>query len=760
MSFRIATIFLFTVIFFRSGLLFSEEQAHESLDALTIVTIEDTLPFSFRLPDGTPSGLYVEFWELWSETNNIPIRFVLLPYEEGIKLIRNKNTLHSGLFRNDKREKWADFSLPIHNVQTGFIYNRSINKNTKFSDLKDIKVSTHHMSFQEFYIRENYPDIELSTYQNFDEGVNQLLNNDVQAIFAEIPSVNARLAKKGLSGVFVISEEVIVSNNVFALIAKGQPDLLAKINDGIENIPVNKIIDLEKKWLPTLKPFFSNDISIASLTLAERKWLQELPSLSLGIELDWHPYEYVNEKGEYSGLSADYIDYIENSLSLKIEVDKNYSWLESLTAIENNKIDLISAISRTTEREKVMLFTEPYFSAATVLVSRKNGFNADSLSSLKGRSIGIPIENALSTYIAADYPEIKIIIVDSTVIGLKKLNEGEFDAFINDISIINHVINKEQLSNLIITGFSPYRLNITMAVRTELEPLVGILNKIFLNMTEKEKAAIANNWLSVQVNTGTELSTIIFWVLPIVLLLILIILIFVRLNRRFKELSLTDQLTGLRNRRFLQNNIKNDVDIILRMNLKAQSNQLRERQIDSDLIFFMLDFDHFKQINDIHGHTTGDAVLSQIKSILNKVFRKTDYLVRWGGEEFLVISRFINRKHAPELAERLRQSVETYDFDIGKGETLNKTCSIGFSCFPFLVNKPEYLSWEQVLDIADHCMFAAKKSSRNAWVGLNNINYSEGNETSNITGMTKELIDMKQLEVETSITDKTLLKWN
>ncbi len=753
MKFTIAIFLLFSVVFCCSAQLLSEELIQEQTDILTIVGVEDTLPYSFSLPNGTPSGLSIEFWKLWSETNNIPIRIILVSLEEGLQLIRNKNTLHAGLFKNEQRKQWADFSLPILNVQTGIIYNRSINKNSKLRELNGIKVSTYSSSYQESYIRKNYPNLELSTFENLDEGINQLLGNDVQAVVAELPTINAELAKMGLSGVFVISEEVIALNDVYGVIAKGQPELLAKINTGIENIPIDMINELGKKWLPTLKPFFSDNASLASLTLAERKWLQQLPPLSLSIELDWHPYEYINHKGEYSGLSADYIDYIEKSLSVTIEVDKNYNWVESLTAIEDNKIDLISAISRTTERAKVMLFTEPYFSAATVLVSRKNGFNADSLASLKGRTIGIPIENALSTYIAADYPEITIIIVDSTVIGLKKLNEGKFDAFINDISIVNHVINNEQLSNLIITGFSPYQLNITMAIRTELEPLVGILNKVFLNITEKEKAAIANNWLSVRVNTGTELSTIILWVLPIVSFLILIILIFIRLNRRFKKLSLTDQLTGLKNRRFLQNNLKRDVDLILRTNPKDKNKN------ESDLIFFLVDLDNFKHINDVHGHTAGDIALAQIKSILEKVFRKTDYLVRWGGEEFLVIFRFSNRKHAPELAERLRQSVETHDFDIGQGKVLNKTCSIGFACFPFLVNNPEYLVWEQVIDIADHCMYAAKNSSRNAWVGLKNIDCIEENLASNITEKTKELIDLKQLEVLTSITDKTLLKW-
>ena len=632
MKFRITFLLLFALMFFHSAPLLSQQQTQAQLDIFTVVVIDGNLPFSFRLPDGSPSGLYVEFWELWSETNNIPIRFELMPFKESVKFAKQNNMIHSGLFRNEKREQWADFSMPIHNVQTGIVYNRSIDKKSKLSELKGIKVTTPIHSFQESYLRENFKNIELYTFDNLEEVVNQLLSNEVHAVVAELPSIYVALAKMGLSGVFVISDEVLVSNNVYALIAKGQPDLLAKINAGIENIPINKIIELEKKWLPTIKPFFSNSATLASLTLAERKWLQQLPSLRLGIELDWHPYEYVNEQGEYSGLSADYINYIESILSVTIEVDENYSWVESLTAIEKNKIDLISAISRTKEREKTMLFTKPYFSAATVLVSRINGFNADSLASLEGRTIAIPVENALSTYIANDYPEIAIVIVDSTIDGLNRLSSGEFDAFINDISIINHVINKENLSNLIITGFSPYRLNITMAVRSELKPLVGILNKVFLNISEKEKAAIANNWLSVRVNTGTELSTIIVWVLPIIIFLILIILVFVRLNSRFKELSLTDQLTGLRNRRFIQNNLQNDVDISLRMNTKTQSIKLQDGQSDSDLIFFMLDFDHFKQINDIHGHKAGDAVLIQIKPVLEKVFRKTDYLVRWGGE--------------------------------------------------------------------------------------------------------------------------------
>jgi signal transduction histidine kinase/CheY-like chemotaxis protein len=93
------------------------------------------------------------------------------------------------------------------------------------------------------------------------------------------------------------------------------------------------------------------------------------------------------------------------------------------------------------------------------------------------------------------------------------------------------VINSEQLSNLILTGFSPYQMEVSMAVTSDLEPLVGILNKVFLSMSEKEKVAISTNWLSIQVKSGAELSTVALWSLPILSLLMLIIFWVIRSNR-------------------------------------------------------------------------------------------------------------------------------------------------------------------------------------------------------------------------------------
>lgn len=157
---------------------------------------------------------------------------------------------------------------------------------------------------------------------------------------------------------------------------------------------------------------------------------------------------------------------------------------------------------------------------------------------------------------------------------------------------------------------------------------------------------------------------------------------------QLEKVSITDYLTGLKNRRYLMQNIDKDIGVIIRKHQNQNKLRTAIELEDSDHIFFILDLDDFKQVNDNYGHAVGDAVLVQIKQILESVFRETDYLIRWGGEEFLVMARFTDRNNASELAERLRKSVENHIFDIGEGKKIKKTCSIGFASFPFLPNQP------------------------------------------------------------------------
>ena len=202
--------------------------------------------------------------------------------------------------------------------------------------------------------------------------------------------------------------------------------------------------------------------------------------------------------------------------------------------------------------------------------------------------------------------------------------------------------------------------------------------------------------------------------------------------RKLEAASLSDPLTGLRNRRFLTQFIGADIALIDReyMHWVKAGQEYGEGHPSpehpwpplapqsQDLIFILLDMDHFKQVNDNYGHSAGDKVLVQLSRLLETTLRDSDYLVRWGGEEFLIVARFCERAEAPEMAERIRQAVSAYRFDLGAGELISKTCSLGYAVYPFYPNQPRALTWEQVVDSADRALYIAKDSGRDCWVGL------------------------------------------
>ncbi len=194
-------------------------------------------------------------------------------------------------------------------------------------------------------------------------------------------------------------------------------------------------------------------------------------------------------------------------------------------------------------------------------------------------------------------------------------------------------------------------------------------------------------------------------------------------NSQIQALSMTDPLTGLRNRRFLGEVIETDVAQCLR----AFGDAARTKSmapLHADIVFYLIDLDHFKAVNDEHGHTAGDELLMQVSQRLTSVTRDHDYVVRWGGEEFLVVTRGADRQTAPVLAERLRLAIANLPFELPSGPRLSKTCSIGYAAFPLDRNVPSAAGWAAAVDLADQRLYAAKHAGRNRWVGDTGVDSS------------------------------------
>ncbi|MBA4175201.1 MAG: GGDEF domain-containing protein [Leptothrix sp. (in: Bacteria)] len=220
-------------------------------------------------------------------------------------------------------------------------------------------------------------------------------------------------------------------------------------------------------------------------------------------------------------------------------------------------------------------------------------------------------------------------------------------------------------------------------------------------------------------------------------------------SRVLERASISDPLTGLHNRRFLTEHIEG---LLAASQRRAVDRPQRPGEpVDTDTLFFMIDVDHFKRVNDELGHAAGDAVLVQLAQRLRVAMRESDNLVRWGGEEFLAVAHDTDRARADELAERIRASVADHPFRLADGRRLSMTCSVGHACWPVLPKHPQALDWLGVVDLADIGLMAAKRLGRNIWVGLHGTDRTPPAELASLARRTpRQAVARGELRVSSS----------
>ena len=184
-------------------------------------------------------------------------------------------------------------------------------------------------------------------------------------------------------------------------------------------------------------------------------------------------------------------------------------------------------------------------------------------------------------------------------------------------------------------------------------------------------------------------------------------------NRQLREASHSDALTGLRNRRYLADQLPADLAFYDRESVAAGA--AGQGMV---MVFALVDIDRFKAINDSLGHAAGDAVLQQFARLLGRQVRTGDYLVRWGGEEFLLVFRPMSTRQLATIGERICGAVRAQAFEAGGAEPLRLTCSVGFAEYPLFRDERGSYGWQEMVELADQALYWVKRHGRDGWAAF------------------------------------------
>jgi len=383
--------------------------------------------------------------------------------------------------------------------------------------------------------------------------------------------------------------------------------------------------------------------------------------VSFCVDPDWAPFEIVNERGEHEGIAADLLRLVAARSGVSLRLVRTRDWDDSVAAVEDGRCEFLDFLNDTPKRRETLIFTDPVFTDANVIVAREEHSYIDDLNALDGETIVLPRGTSIEERVRRDFPDLRVLTVESEEETFALVAERKADLTIRSMAVAVYTIKKDGWFNLKIAGQIPeYKNRLRIGVRKDNVALRDTLNRGVAALSPAEIREIANRHTAINVQSGTDYrvvrNVIIFFSLLLVTNLLWAVKL-KRVNERLRVLAETDHLTGLANRAKLSERIHDELE--------------NARRYGTSLAAILLDLDHFKAVNDDFGHLAGDRILVAVSRAVSSSLNGGETVGRWGGEEYLILCPGLDAEGARALAERVREGVLAQTYEIGRPQSVS-----------------------------------------------------------------------------------------
>jgi two-component system, sensor histidine kinase and response regulator len=472
------------------------ERRLQSDRSLVISLAHDDLPFGMLNEKGEAVGFYADYWRLWSEKSGIPVSFMFGTWPESVQAVRDGVAdVHAGIYIDEMHQAGLDFAPPFYQVTTS-LYRRVADIELETTGALAGVVIGVPQPLDAGYLQSLYPQWNFKAYDHYNDAIEALRTGEIGALAGEEPSLDSFRSRAGLMGEVVRSGVEFYTRSLHAAVAEKRDDLIRVIDLGMDKIPLDELVALEKRWVvdPQTRSFRGaarmQTGFAETLSASERRWLQDHPVIRLGSDRFLQPFEYV-EQGQLRGLSAHYFRLLQRKLDVDFVPPPEIEWDVVLRQAKARELDVLTLAAKNDSRLEYLSFTEPLVSVPLVLVQRIGDDIIDGLDQIpRNLRIGVVkgynsqqqlIEMGLAGQLlaAADYKA-----------ALTDLAEERSDVLVGNLASTNYYIRELDISGLRATSSTGLQMNLSVGVRKDWAPLVSILNKALASITPQERDAI------------------------------------------------------------------------------------------------------------------------------------------------------------------------------------------------------------------------------------------------------------------------------
>ncbi len=458
-------------------------------------------PIEF-LKEGEPAGFSVEYLKLVASKIGLKIEFV-----HGSNWTKQLDLLVGGeidvshnLMLTDERAPLLDFTAPYLDMPMYYFAKAGAPKIDKVDDL-DGKLlgGVKGWASTEQY-KELYPQVNLVEVNSMLEGLVELSIGNIDVLAGVFPSTNYLIAQNMIMGIEVAGKTPISEmsnlNSIRFASRKDLPILNSILKKGMAAVSDAEFQAISERW----QEQYNLDRSFG-LTPEELEWLADNPVIRVAANKDMAPIDFIDEDGNFSGISGSIVNEVSKRLNIKFEWTGNQSWAEALEQVQNGEADMLSSAVRTPSREEYLIFSDSFLRVTNMIFVREGGRDFKTLTELNGFTVAQEAGSGILEDIRRDYPEINVIETRNILEAIKLVASGQADAHIGDIPTTAYNAASEAITQIIAVGETPYLAEATIAVRKNLPLLASAINKAVNSISETERARITSPWYSMRVES-------------------------------------------------------------------------------------------------------------------------------------------------------------------------------------------------------------------------------------------------------------------
>ncbi len=424
-----------------------------------------------------------------------------------------------------------------------------------------------------------------------------------------------------------------------------------------------------------------------NLSYDELEYIKNKRSLNICTQKNWPPYEQM-KGGHYNGIIAAFMNLIRDKTGFSLHFLPTDTHQQAVTLTLQGVCDATAVPQLAGKRISGLLTSAPILNITHAFLTMDEGHDFSEIT----ERVVTPIEQACKYCLDGKVLPGNRIKVASIETGIEYLRSDRAGSLYASEAFLRYSLSRLNINDMHIAEKFTSDVEFSLGVNQQHQTLLSIINKAINLISQQEHDRIHSQHVIASPENGFRQST--YWI--IIGLIIIITLFYIYRyyreslrNRIIKEISETDQLTGIANRRKIIDEIDKFISISARYNNKLS------------LIYF--DIDDFKHINDHFGHDVGDHVLIKLAAVVQKNIRKTDLFGRIGGEEFLILSPESDASDCKSLVASLQEKLSTQVFK--PNQTV--TCSFGITEY-----EPNETS-DSFINRADKAMYKAKHAGKN-----------------------------------------------